>query len=406
MQESISNTQKLLKTWNDKHEFNDLMNGLNKQVLEQDFFEKATQFKSQLSSNSKFNNMNSEWIYGNSKSNFFRPDQTSRENSPYPYQSVYEKFRKEKEVLEEEIERSKMKTGRKNFNNVLSNDNDLMKINFDLNTPSRLDNNINPMFQNNDYSKTNLESNLIPNLEFTSENNTNKARISRSKEKRVQNFAKSDLENTSIISSIHFDRSASKKAKKKDDNKKDISDNKLIELHSQDTSRVYENHPNYFSNRTYYEKVNQYLATNKNSNSPIKPSVVNKLNVTNGMNNENKTQYLSFRPDNSMDPWETNKFDKSKVNMSLIQNSLVTNRHQLEKARTNKFSKRLEFESYLEKKPNSSLFKKYTDVNANSSYYFPSSITENDHFDTLKMTSNELQWKERTNRNFFYQNLK
>ena len=395
---SYNTLDDLYKTWNDKQEFENVMNQLNKKVLEKDILEKTTQFKSFFTANS--------------------PGQTHLPSYSLVGNSVYDKFQKEKNQLKENL-LSSSKNDIRNFKQNLQNRGidsiiEGTKVSFDDCSKEKIKE---ISLNNNLYNESNFNHDKRKLVNSNSKdclttvdlenNNTNKATFSKNKNINLMK-SNTDIDNTSIISSIHF-RSASKEKKKEGKSKTPEreksnfysqanlvkpkeSEIRLMNMNLNKTS--VENNNNL---KIASPNIKPYFSTEKNIN----------LNYNNNFNNYNNYNNYSknIRLQNKHDFNEENEINE--ITQILNNNRIANNHHRFEKAYVNQFSKKLSIIDN-EKKPNSSLFKKYVDTHANTKYYFPLKQEENRGLfnlkdDFLPASSVEMQWKERSNRNFFYE---
>lgn len=151
-------------------------------------------------------------------------------------------------------------------------------------------------------------------------------------------------------------------------------------------------------NWEYYEKVNKLIAS-KGKQKVVQTHEMNK-------HKQDSKQPSAFQ-DQILREFKSNKktnFDDERNNNTLKKNYKSQNMMGVKANNCgltdNKINNQDRFASKLSerrKEPNSSLFKKYTDLNINSNYYFP------ERFDFLDVPRHEeLQFKERTNRNYLY----
>lgn len=119
--EALKNTQLLYKTWNDKNEFDMLMNNLNSKVLTQDITDKTTNFNSNFTTRNNFFKSTNKWDinanvnndyeyrndynskYENYNGNLSNYDNYGFQNSNYLKGSVYDKFIKSKNEFNREM---------------------------------------------------------------------------------------------------------------------------------------------------------------------------------------------------------------------------------------------------------------------------------------------------------------
>ena len=401
-----TNVSDLYKTWNNKSEFDDMMKSINNKYV---------------------SDMKTTYFNSTSGSGYFQPSISNN-----PSLNLYTKYLKEKESIKDHLTEKSVK-------------NEDLKMNFDaysvenngelIGQKAEQAKNYSPIrISNNEKSKlsSNIENNS-PTLKMGSSFDIDKSKT-KNKDKSKD---KTSLENT--ISSININKSLSKDKKRTidriDNPSSKLKSNNELDFSSLSQPNLYNHNPNYLSNKEFYSKVNNFLSSsktvtnnllntkgksidkNKDNNVPIHTqstkfpsnlaqggSFIDSNNINTFNNSHNTANFMDTRSNSNFKYGVNAKNTKNPDEILAELNNqklLLTQGHNLEKQKINRFTRKIETFETLQKPPNSSLYKKYIDTNANTKYYFPKMEYHLER-DSNLYELNELQWKVRTNRNNLY----